>query len=240
MAFKGGLRAKEHAPGNMPPTVSLRLVALPPGLCAPVIGAPSTPDAAPPGRWGDPPAQVHACQNGSQGQSQSSLPCMPCEPAGHHPLVARRRSHPRRSQSWWPRPTASPQPSRASLMTTRRCASSPACHRMQPSTRPACAWRGRSRQRSSGASTPCSSARCALRCPCLVVCLPSRWIPARTVMRALSVILKTSPRSSSGLHALRANRPPPQVADVEEERRKLRLELKFRAKYHGRCGLGWC
>lgn len=28
----------------------------------------------------------------------------------------------------------------------------------------------------------------------------------------------------------------PQVSDLEEERRKLRLELKFRAKYHGRWG----
>ena len=27
--------------------------------------------------------------------------------------------------------------------------------------------------------------------------------------------------------------PPPQVADLEEERRKLRMEMKFRAKYHG-------
>jgi centrosomal protein CEP290 len=25
-----------------------------------------------------------------------------------------------------------------------------------------------------------------------------------------------------------------QVADLEEERRKLRLEIKFRAKYHGK------
>lgn len=32
-----------------------------------------------------------------------------------------------------------------------------------------------------------------------------------------------------------------QVADLEEERRKLRLELKFRAKYHGRCECCcWC
>ncbi len=32
-----------------------------------------------------------------------------------------------------------------------------------------------------------------------------------------------------------------QVADLEEERRKLRLELKFRAKYHGRWvwGVDW-
>jgi hypothetical protein len=28
--------------------------------------------------------------------------------------------------------------------------------------------------------------------------------------------------------------PPTKVSDLEEERRKLRLELKFRAKYHGR------
>ena len=31
--------------------------------------------------------------------------------------------------------------------------------------------------------------------------------------------------------------PAPQVSDLEEERRKLRLEVKFRAKYHGRAAL---
>jgi hypothetical protein len=29
----------------------------------------------------------------------------------------------------------------------------------------------------------------------------------------------------------------PQVSDLEEERRKLRLEVKFRAKYHGKAAL---
>ena len=30
---------------------------------------------------------------------------------------------------------------------------------------------------------------------------------------------------------------PPQVADLEEERRKLKMEMKFRAKYHGETAL---